>query len=446
MPSFGRFKGGGLGSGGQQAPTQQPQPNFAPGVAMLNKFGNPSISTTYDARTLGMAFTIPFDYTAVQFLVPHMGGSGPMTGVKLVVAASDDIGSGNYAGGTSDANLRKFVVPHRGGVITNTLSADQGETGWLRVTRNGEAASMDVADAGAANGVSRWQTVLTDRMNLRGVRDVTYTSRCPLLVRFQSTGNVMTRTSYAGSNTNDQLKVDAGGVPDFLFATRSGDRVTDPSTWPITDTNLSYTNNPMPPLGVILFGAQRYSGVLFSMDSRGAISTQSATTAQYRSLEFYFENQARNNKYTVVKASRSGWTEEQYSLFAIAMMSGGRNTIRHVVHLIDSVNDGPVTQATIDSNKATALSIKAAADAINAETTFIVTYGRSTIIPADQLALLDELDTWARQQTRRVFNPLRVYAIPDGRFRVGVGFDGNHKFDATYADMASRLYDLLEFG
>ena len=53
-------------------------------------------------------------------------------------------------------------------------------------------------------------------------------------------------------------------------------------------------------------------------------------------------------------------------------------------------------------------------------------------------------EVWAMQQTRRVFNPLKIYGRPNGTFRPGVGFDGNHFVDTAYRDMASRLYDLLE--
>lgn len=413
---------------------------FAPGAAMINIGATPSVSTTHDGRTMHMAIPVPFEYTGVQILIPHLGGSGAMNGVKLCVAASDDIGPGDYSLGTGDVTLKKFLVPHRGGTVTNSSTADQGETGWQRVVRGAENA-FDLQDRGAF----RWDTVLTDRVNLRGLRDVTYTSRFPLLVRFQTPGNVLTRTSYAGTHTADQFKVDGGGVPPFLFATRNGDRVTDPGSWGIADTP-TFSTSPLIPLGIVLFGAARYSAVLFSMDSRGAISTETSAAAAYRSTEFYFETQAKNTKYTVVKSSWAARTEDEYSAFAIALMQGGRNTIQHVIHLIDSVNDGPVTQETINANKATALAVKASADAIRAETTFLVTYPRSTVIPGDQMALLNELDTWARQNARRVFNPLQVYGKADGTWRTGVGFDGNHMVNTAYADMASRLYDLLDFG
>ena len=415
---------------------------FQPGAAMLNLVSPGSTSTANDGRTLGIAIPVPFQFTGVQFLIPHLGGSGPMPGVKMLVATSDDIGPGDYSlAGTStenDALLRKFITPSIGGTQTNAISTNNGETGWLRVNR-GAATSFDLAD----NGADAYDTTLTDRIDLRGVEDVTYTGHYNLLIRYQTPSAVITRGSFTGQNTAAQFKTDAGGVPPFLFAQRTGDSVSDPTVWSRTLTP-TYSTSPLPPLGIVLYGSQRYSGVLFSMDSRGATSSEFSTTAAYRSTEFYFETQAKNTKFTVVKASRSGWTEAQYSSLALALMNAGRDTIRHVIHLIDSVNDGAVTQATIDANKATALRVKERAEAIGAEVTFLVSFPRSTVIPSDQLSLLTELEVWAKTQTRRVMNPLRIYGKPDGTFRAGVGFDGNHFNDIYYRDMASRLYDLLE--
>lgn len=412
--------------------------NFQPGAAMINLVSPGTPSTAHDGRTMALAIPVPFQFTGVQILIPHLGGFGAMPGAKLLIATSDDIGPGDYSLGTGDLNLKKFITPSIGGVETNTISTNGGESGWLRMVRGGSDV-FDLAD----NGANAFDVAITDRMDLRGVEDVTYTGHYNLLLRYQVPGNVLTRGSFTGQNTAAQFKTDADGVPPFLFAQRAGDSVTDPTAWTRALTP-SLSSSPLPPLGIILYGAQRYSGVLFSMDSRGAVSSETSATAAYRSTEFYFETQAKNTRFTVVKASRSGWTEEQYSAFALALMSGGRNTIRHVIHLIDSVNDGAVTQATIDSNKATALRVKARAEEIGAEVTFVVSFPRSTPIPADQLALLNDLETWALQQARRVFNPLKVYGRPDGTFRTGVGFGGNHFVNAAYQDMASRLYDLLE--
>lgn len=422
--------------------------NFQPGAAMLNICDTPSVLTGYAGSTLGFAIPVPFEFTGVQFLIPHLGGSGAMTGVKMLVATSDDIGPGDYSlAGTSaenDALLRKFITPSIAGSETNALSANGGEAGWLRVTKSGAAGLFDLQDAGAGN----WDTELTDRMNLRGVQDVTYAGHYNLLIRHhapsvaQGGTGVITRNSYVGTNTN-QFKTDAGGVPPFLFASRTGDNVTNPTTWTRALTP-NFPTSPLIPLGIILYGSQRYSGVLFSMDSRGAVSTETAGTFQYRSLPFYFETQAKNTRFTVIRSSWSGGTEAQYSAMAMALMESGRNTVRHVVHLIDSVNDGAVTQAMIDANKATALAVKAKAESINAEVTFVVSFPRLGGIPADQLVLLDELETWAKTQTRRVFNPLKTYGNASGGWRTGVGFDSNHMLNTAYADMASRLYDLLE--
>lgn len=421
---------------------------FQPGAAMINFCDTPSALTGYNGSTLGFAIPVPFEFTGVQFLIPHIGGSGASTGHKMLVATSDDIGPGEYSLGGADNNLKKFITPSIGGTETNALSSNGGESGWLRVTKDGVAGVFDLQDRGTVNGVGQWDTVLTDRLNIRGVRDVTYTGRFNLLLRHhapsvaQGGTGVITRSSYVGTNTN-QFKTDAGGVPPFLFASRTGDNVTDPATWTRALTP-NFPTSPLIPLGIILYGSQRYSGVLFSMDSRGAVSTETAGTFQYRSLPFYFETQAKNTRFTVIRSSWSGGTEAQYSAMAMALMESGRNTVRHVVHLIDSVNDGAVTQATIDANKAKALEVKAKAESINAEVTFVVSFPRNTVIPADQLALLNELEIWARTQTRRVFNPLRTYGRADGTWRTGVGFDGNHMLNTGYADMASRLYDLLE--
>lgn len=413
-------------------------PAFQPGTAMINLVPPGTTSTSHDGRTMALAVPIPFQFTAVQVLIPHLGGSGPMPGAKILVATSDDIGPGDYSLGTGDANLKKFLTPSINGVETNAISTNGGESGWLRMMK-GASNVFDLQDA----GTDKFDTVLTDRMDLRGVEDVTYQGRFNLLLRYQVPGNVLTRGSFTGQNTGAQFKVDAGGVPPYLFATRAGDAVTDPAAWGRALTP-SFSNSPVPPLGIILYGAGRYSGVLFSMDSRGAVSSESSATAAYRSTEFYFETQTKNTKYTVVKASRSGWSEAQYSALALAFMKAGRDTIRHTVHLIDSVNDGTVTQATIDENKARALEVKAGTEAIGGEVTFLVTFPRSSVIPADQLKMLEDLETWARQQTRRVLNPLKLYGKPNGQWRSGVGFDGNHLFNIWYRDLASRIYDLLE--
>jgi hypothetical protein len=406
---------------------------------MICDAGTLSSTVLAGSTTYGFARQVPFAFSAVRFGYIHAGGNGAVSSVKICVASSDDVGPGDYSAGGTDATFKKFITPKRGGTETNALSADSGYTGWTPVTWGG-AASGAIADPGANKFAILWSDVVP----VSAAADVSRPGFYNLLYRsYQASGDVATRASYAGMTSGTTYRAAAGG-PSFLYAGRSNDNVTDPSTWSVANT-ASLGDNNVAPLVVEFFGVSGVQTVLFIGDSRFDVSTELAATAQFASVPFLFEHLSDNGKYMAVRSGISGGTSAKYSAVGEQIMSASFGHIQNAIYNVYTINDGLPTAAIIEAAKyrASRFLLLCAEKGVRPVLCDWWPNGSSGYTTA-QIALLKGLSDWCEKNCATVLTPGLYYGDGIGAWRAGTNFDTSHGTQATYSDFAGKV--LLALG
>lgn len=85
-----------------------------------------TVDNSSNLATYVQAIALPCKFDALQIGYVHLGGAGAVTGLKALVAGTDDIGDMTL---TNTTGGKKFVTPRRGGVEKNTMTQD----GWQAV-------------------------------------------------------------------------------------------------------------------------------------------------------------------------------------------------------------------------------------------------------------------------------------------------------------------------
>ncbi len=367
-------------------------------------------------------------FYAVQIAYQHLGGSGNCTGILACVATTDDPGPMDYSLGGSDANLKKIVTPKKGGTEYNTLSAN----GWQAITW-ASAASTSVTDPGA-NLVGTSVSDIIDVTPVQASDGLYYA-----LIRVYDGVTIYTRGGYVGFVTGTQYNDEA--TPHKLVAMyRSGDHVTDPSTW-TTAITPSFADIAICPIVVRLFGmAKAHNTLLMSGDSRFD-SVSDSTAQKYRGSAFLLSKSLNSAGYktSLVRACAGGMTSATYLQHGLKMLTLCSPSV--AIYNVYTVNDGAQTTAVMNVAKQRAWQFVKAAIAVGAQPVLVTSWPQNSVT-APQLALMQELDTWASLSGIPYVSPLAVWGGADGSWG-SYGFDTNHGTNAFYQLFADYVMDML---
>lgn len=392
--------------------------------------GSMSGSATTLGTTIGVAINVPIKFDSVRIGFVHRGGYGVCTGLKACIASTDDVGALDYALGTSNIDLKKFITPKLSGSEYNTLS----ENGWKSVTFS-SVSSTDIPDAGAGLDSIVWSDLIrcASKVDARG------TGWRSLLVRvYPGAGPTSYSNAMAGITTGTTMRDDLGAAV-IAVANRPGDNVSNPATWEDEYTP-SFATSPFPCMVIEFHGSTTAKSVMFCGDSRFDTNTEGIGAA-YHNFVTEFEKQANasGNVCKVLKVCQGGATTAQYMQWGYATLSNSTPDLS--VFIGYSVNQGAPTEAVMSLCRYEALRHIEKCRAIGCSTVIVTTY--PGYYNSTQLALVRSFEDWCRTVCKYVFSPLSRYGDVNGYWLPGVSADGtNHMTQAAYAVMAS---DLIEF-
>lgn len=441
-------------------PSQQPAPSLTPVVAdefgglrrsdnqasvgvlktpaqsvTVGGFGTPVVGTNYSLGTFAFLRQFPFEFTAVQVGIFHEGGSGACAGIKAILSSTDDVGTGDYTTLTA-ATVGRFTVPRVGGVLTNTLSADAGVTGWQQVLFGG-AGSATLADAGAAG---KYTAVLSDVIPVVAREDAAEPGWYNLIGRitFDAT------TSYTYSNVNG-LTTGTGmkdffGGPRIMFLRRSGDAVTDPTAWGDTATP-SNSSAVHLPLFFVLHGVSGQKFVVFAGDSRFSTSSETPTQ-RYKNLPNYTRLVADDLQVAI--SAGAGWTSAKYfeltkTLIESGMFKGG--TLNYLAY---AINDGPPTATTIALAKRRAAAIADTCAKHDVQLMYTDGFPETDNGWSEaELSRVLSLQAWCAGIVAQTMSPIREFGDAAANWVPGVAYDDSHMLNSGYQAMGEKVHDVI---
>lgn len=381
-----------------------------------------------------MAINLPCKFDAIRIGYIHAGGSGAASNVIAAIAASDDIGSCNYADADTAA-LRKFITPRRGGTEYNTLAAN----GWHAVTWGG-AASTGVADAGANKFTVAWSDVI----QCEAIESVNDAGWYPLLVRVYPGAGPYTTQNYSGSTTGTNYN--ASNSAKWMQCSRTGDNVTDPSTFSTGNTP-ALSSSGAPSVVIEAWSNASQSSVIFIGDSRFETVSETAytTTHAFAGLPYLFQKAATANslKCGVIRNARSSFTTTQYRDNALSMLASAAPDVAIILGY--SVNDGYATSSVISTCKANLLRVVDQCLTQNV-VPIIVPAFPDLSWNATYLANVRDFVAWCQALGYPVFDALTRYGDSNGVYLSAYndGTLGSHMNQAGYAQMASDLAQFVE--
>jgi hypothetical protein len=397
-------------------------------------------SNTVQTSTFLTVTASPVPYYALRLSIGHLGGNGPITGFKAIVAASDDIGNRDFSDLTAAA-FKKCTTPKRGGTEYNTTVSD-GSPGWKAVTFSGSSAGLNIADPGTGNRVN----VVSDVIYEAGVLDSA--NNCyPLLVRhyFGSAGLTFVN-NLAGLQTGTNAKAD---FPDYVcmaLSRGSTDAVTTPANWSGSSTPSASGSN-----AEITIEYFHTDGAITTVsvvgDSRSGVSAEFSASKNYKSFERYLGKAltAAGVPNAITCHGISGAVAAAYQTYAMADYTI-QTPADWLVYTAYSINEGAPTAAIMALCKARTLQIVEKARNSGQRVLLISAFpaglNGTPSFNAGQLAMLAELNTFCQNIADITFNAMAVYGNADGSWS-GLNFDASHMTDAGYQDMAGRISSLI---
>lgn len=399
---------------------------------------NPVADAATYGRTVTMALSLSTPFKAVQIGYVHAGGQGALVGATMLVAATDDIGTGNYGAGVNDPGAKKFTTPRRAGIEVNTLS---GPDAWSTVYFNG-AASLGIADPGVdANSQPVISVGWSDPVNVNSVVDSR--GKYNLLVRINHGSGAYTKIDWNGIVTGSQY-IDESGGQTLLIAQKTGNSAVDPTQWAYS-AQPSYLSTYLPCIIVRVWSDAPTPTVYFRGDSRFEAATEVAATKAYAGLPFLLQSEmrARGRPIDVIRGGRDGakslYLHDAWD--SIINSSGITPTVS--VGLIWTVNDGTASAANIAIAKSRAAAFVERCRAIGSYPVLVTAYPKTGLI-SDEYARLLQLRDWAGIFSCPVLDPIRTYGDGAGGWAAGANTDVNHMTQATYALFAKSLADAIE--
>jgi hypothetical protein len=395
----------------------------------VKPWGLPIGRATTLNQTWAIGINMPIPFEAIQIGYVHVGGYGDCTGIKACVAGTDDIGPCDFSAGGADLTFKKFVTPWVGGTEYNTLSTP----GWTAVTWSG-AASASVTDPGANLIDVAWSDVIqlpsyVDSRNSTGW----YAA----IARVYPGAGPCTYGGKAGWTTATQYNSELGPAK-LVGAIRSGDCVTDPTTWTKSLT-ATITDTPTAPLIVRVFGANtRSKSIMFVGDSRFDTVTESPydTSQGYRSFSYMVEAKlaTAGRKHRVIKSAIGGATSATYYQQATELLTACSPDV--AVYIGYTINDGTPTDAIMQTARYRTLLFLQRCKTLGTVPVIFTAFPRGGMT-AGNMVYLSAFETWVQSLGVRWFSPLQRYGNADGTWKTGVSTDGtNHMTQAAYETMA----------
>lgn len=402
------------------------QPKLAAVVIPCSYIIAPSANNTV---SFGLCINLPCVYDAVQVGYLHLGGGGACTGVKALVASTEDYGDKSMA---NTAAGKKFVTPIKGGVEVNTISA----TGWQAATW-ATAASVDLADKGAGN----IDFALSDMIPLAGIEDAANPGYAPLLVRMYPGAGVFSRSQYAGIADPAKFVAEAG--PNFMLgAVRSGDNVTTAGGWNAASTP-SFGDTAFLPVVVVAYSGGQPVSIMYVGDSRMDAASEVAASKGYAAMSFKLQQQltAAGIKNGIVRSAVAGMASANYQQRGVKLLSAGLAPTISFYQLY-TVNDGLPTADILSAARYRCLAFLKQCQA-SGTMPFILPSFPKTGGHGANMARLVALDTWVASLGVPYFSPLATYGDASGAWVGGVNYDSDHMTQAGYDDLATRLRALI---
>ena len=292
------------------------------------------VDNSANLSTYGQVLNLPAQYDAVRIGVAHVGGGGAVTGMKALVAATDDLGDRSLSNTTAG---RKIVSPWFGGSEQNTVSGN----GWQAVTWGGQT-SANITDPGADVVDIAWSDVI----ECHGIEDAANPGWYPLLVRVFPGSAFFTRSSFTGASDPTRLIAETGAAF-FAGASRNSDSVTTPANWGNAPTT-AFSESSVLPLIVEAYVGSRRKSVMVVGDSRFASSAPSlSATKAYRATAWFLEQALIPHKASVVRCCMGGLSSSVYFQRATKYLDGMTPAVS--VYLISSSNDGTVSTGSVAS-------------------------------------------------------------------------------------------------
>lgn len=402
---------------------------------VIRPYGTISGQATTGGVTQCLAVNLPCKFDAISIGYIHAGGVGAASGIVASLAASDDIGPCDYALGASDATLKKFITPKRGGTEYNTLSAN----GWHAVTWGG-ATSTGAADAGSNKQTVVW----SDPIQCEAIESTSDAGWYPLLVRVYPGAGPYTTQNYSGANTGTNYN--ASNQAKFMQCTRTSDVATDPSLFSTSNTP-ALSSSGAPPIIIVAWSNNAAASVIFIGDSRFESVSETAytTTHGFAGLPYLFQKAATaaGKKCGVIRNARSGFTTTQYRDMALSTLASSAPSV--AVILGYSVNDGNATTSVLSTCKANLLRVIDQCLAQNVVPVIVPAFPDLSW-NATYLANVRDFVTWCEALGYPVFNALTRYGDSGGVYLSAYndGTLGSHMNQAGYTQMAADLADFMD--
>lgn len=390
------------------------------------------------AVSLVNCIMIPSDYYAVQLTWFHRGGGGALTGAKVAVASTDDIGDLLNDAGSSES--RKFVVPIRIGVTHNTYS----DEGWQAVTWNDGGATLDLADSGDDSFTYITSDVIdVSSVPIVGVNAGRFAGYRALLVRMFAGTEAYSKGGQ--SDWTSSAFINEVGPNVILGGARFGDRVTDLSGWD-QDDSISMADDKTLPCIVRAYKSDSTArSTLVVGDSRFASGSSEDLTREYRNMTFFLQLAATadSNKLNCSQMAHQGMPQTTYHKRAMDYLDNA-GFIENAVYLCHSINDGIPTEANILASKRQTMFFVDKCISKGITPILITAFPLAAGYTPESKALLDEFSVFVSGLGYRYFSPLAEYGDSVGGWLPGFGTGDSHMTDAGYQDLASKIYALIK--
>lgn len=422
----------------EDVPAMSKKLNYTRDVAPVHQqmyaAGQPSTANT-DGLTGTQLILVPSGYQAVRIMWAHKG-STPLTGLKMVISATDDIG--NLSMDPADEGFRKFVTPWIDGAQRNTLTFE----GWKSVTWAGQS-ELNIPATNSENWDVRWSDLIpVNSRPLQDDRGGKYAGAHPLLLRFFLGSANYLKGGYAGINTTQYLN--ESGASFILGMQRAGDSVTNLLNWVPASQTVVFNDSQVFPIGVVAYKDDAATrSVMVVGDSRFAVSSEFPAKA-YRSTQFFIEKQRtdRGEKFRVFSCSQSGATTATYYQRAMLLLETVTN-LDALVYLGYSINNGAPTPQIMADCKFRLSQILEKCSSKKIPLIAVSSFPSGSGFTPEQMGLLEDFDQYIISLGLVYLSPLKMYGLSDGTWQPGTNFNNSHMTDDGYQNLAERINSAL---
>lgn len=383
------------------------------------------------------AIMLPVKFQAIRIGYPHMGGNGALSGLKMLLAATDDIGDLSY---TNTVNCKKFITPMRSGVENNAVQAD----GWQAVTWSGASAAT-AQDLGTDMMDVAWTDIIpVSALPLASDPTGRFAGYYPLLARVYPGAGYFTRSSYIGFSDPTKFLAECGPQVVLGASKGGGDFVTTPASWNQAGTP-AFSDSAVLPMIVEAYCEGRAPSVMIVGDSRfaSASPTESGTNA-YRTLSTKVEQVAVADG-VPLKLMRCCQGQKSSSIYfqRASKILAGAVQPNVSIYLGYSINEGSPTAATLSAAKARVLQHVDQCVKQGIIPLIVSIFPAGTGIT--NLSGAVAFDAFCAGLGFPCVSPLKIYGDVNGGWANAADHsDSDHMSPAGYSDLAARIYALLK--